>query len=263
MKFAACLISGMLFAAVPAFAADAPIEVMIIGSFHMNNPGHDMHNVKADDMLAPKRQAELAAISDGLARFKPTLVAVEWPAEKAAERYGQYRAGTLKPNRDESIQVGFRLAGKLGLERVIGIDEMTDFPYEPVMNFAKAHGQQALLDGLSQETQTEIVDPVSAMLAKDSVGATLRLMNEPGFIAKGQNFYRSMLKVGAGTEQPGVALLTAWSDRNYRICAHLVQTAKPGDRVVVVYGAGHAFLLRQCVSEMPGYKLVEPNAYLP
>jgi hypothetical protein len=41
-----------------------------------------------------------------------------------------------------------------------------------------------------------------------------------------------------------------------------VQRAKPGDRVVVFYGSGHAFLLRQCVSEMPGYRLIEANDYL-
>jgi hypothetical protein len=33
--------------------------------------------------------------------------------------------------------------------------------------------------------------------------------------------------------------------------------------VVVMFGAGHAFLLRQCVAEMPGWKLVEPNDFLP
>jgi hypothetical protein len=30
-----------------------------------------------------------------------------------------------------------------------------------------------------------------------------------------------------------------------------------------VYGSGHAYLLRQCVREMPGFKLIEANDYLP
>jgi hypothetical protein len=47
------------------------------------------------------------------------------------------------------------------------------------------------------------------------------------------------------------------------ICANLVQLARPGDRIVVFYGSGHAFLLRQCVAETPGFRLVEANAYLP
>ena len=62
---------------------------------------------------------------------------------------------------------------------------------------------------------------------------------------------------------PGADLLTAWYKRNAYICANIVQLAKPGDRVVVFYGSGHAFLLRQCVSGIPGFKLVEANDYLP
>jgi hypothetical protein len=42
-----------------------------------------------------------------------------------------------------------------------------------------------------------------------------------------------------------------------------VQLARPGDRIVVVYGAGHSQLLRQCVQDLPGWKLVEPNDFLP
>jgi hypothetical protein len=30
-----------------------------------------------------------------------------------------------------------------------------------------------------------------------------------------------------------------------------------------VYGSGHAYLLRERVREMPGYKLIEANDYLP
>jgi hypothetical protein len=32
--------------------------------------------------------------------------------------------------------------------------------------------------------------------------------------------------------------------------------------VVVFYGSGHLLQLRQCVSETPGLKLVEANAFL-
>ncbi len=47
------------------------------------------------------------------------------------------------------------------------------------------------------------------------------------------------------------------------ICANLLQLSTPGDRIVVFYGSGHAFLLRQCVAETPGFRLVEPDAWLP
>ena len=33
--------------------------LMVLATYHMNNPGRDAVNVKADDVLAPKRQREI------------------------------------------------------------------------------------------------------------------------------------------------------------------------------------------------------------
>ena len=35
-----------------------------------------------------------------------------------------------------------------------------------------------------------------------------------------------------------------------------------GDRVIIVFGAGHAYWLRHFVETTPGFELVEPNRYL-
>ena len=72
-----------------------------------------------------------------------------------------------------------------------------------------------------------------------------------------------MVRIGRGGDQPGADLDAAWKRTNLLICANLLQVARPGDRIVVFFGAGHAFLLRQCVSETHGLRLVEPNDYLP
>lgn len=42
-----------------------------------------------------------------------------------------------------------------------------------------------------------------------------------------------------------------------------MEVARPGNRIIVVYGTGHGFWLRQKVLTTPGYRLVEPNDYLP
>ena len=100
-------------------------------------------------------------------------------------------------------------------------------------------------------------------LSTGGVAGALRYLNDPRRLQSDNGFYRTALKIGAASEQPGVALLTAWYQRNLRICANLLQASQPGDRMVVFYGSGHAFLLRQCVQETPGFQLVEPNDYLP
>src|SRR5262249_60529577 len=86
-------------ASPPAVAIGAePVKVIVVGTFHMSNPGHDIHNMKVDDVLAPKRQTEIAALTSALAGFRPTRVAIEWPADLTSERYAKYLAGTLPPS---------------------------------------------------------------------------------------------------------------------------------------------------------------------
>jgi hypothetical protein len=256
---ALCLAPGAgLAAAAPS--PPAPVEVMIVGVFHMSNPGHDMHNIAVDDVLAPKRQAEIVAITDALARFKPTKVAVEWPRALVAERYPKYLAGTLPPSHNEVVQLGFRLAKTAGSQGVWGIDADGDFPYPPLKAYADAHGMAAALDAQDADVVRMVADE-QRLLAGKGISAALRHLNEPAQVNNA--FYRAALKVGGGDVQPGADLLTAWYHRNFLICANLLQLAQPGDRIVVVYGSGHNFLLRQCVTETPGFRLVEPNGYLP
>ena len=87
-------------------------------------------------------------------------------------------------------------------------------------------------------------------------------MNEPETIARSHKFYPLMLDFGAGDEQPGVALLSSWYTRNFEVCARMVQLVRPGEKLIVFYGQGHAYLLRQCIDEYPGAELVELSTLL-
>ena len=263
-KLIVAVLAALLFAA-RVNASDRPsppIEVMIVGVFHMANPGRDLHNLKADDMLEPKRQTEIAALTDALARFKPTKVGVEWPEDVVSERYQQYLDGTLPPSRNEVVQLGFRLAKTAKSDGVYSLDADGDFPYERLKNFAETRGFGPLLDEQNATIQKQ-VDEQARLLADKGVAPALRFLNDPARIKDSNGFYRSLLRVGAAGDQPGADLVAAWYHRNFLICANLLQLAKPADRIVVFFGAGHAFLLRQCVMETPGLKLIEPNDYLP
>lgn len=264
---ASIVVTALISAAVSAAAtAAAPVQVMILGTFHMDNPGRDLHNMKVDDVLADKRQKELADVVAHLLKFKPTAVMLEAqkrdPGAATLPRYREYLAGSLEPSRNEVVQVGYRLAKSAGLKEVYGIDVDGDFPYEPVQKFADAHGKSAILKQEGDKIEGWLKE-ASATLAGSTIGATLRYFNQPERIALDNSFYQDMLQIGSGDEQPGAALVAAWNKRNFEICARMIQLTHPGDRVVVLYGSGHAFLLRQCVAQTPGFELVEANAYLP
>src|SRR5262245_20984244 len=55
----------------------AGAQVLVIGMYHMNNPGLDAVNVTSDDVLAPKRQQEIEQLVAKVEAFRPTKVAVE------------------------------------------------------------------------------------------------------------------------------------------------------------------------------------------
>jgi hypothetical protein len=258
------LLVAALFTFAPMFAkaSEAPVRVMIVGTFHMSNPGKDLHNQTVDDMLSPERQAQIKATVDGLAKFKPTVVDAEWDAPVARERYAAYENGTLAPSRNEVVQLAFRLAKQSGLTTVNGVDADGDFPFEPVQAWAQAHGQGELLAAQGAAIDA-FLKAQSDVLNSKGVSAALRVLNDPARLAGDNAFYRTTLKIGAGSTQPGADLLTQWYRRNFLICANILQLTKPGDRVVVFYGSGHSFLLRQCIAETPGFELVEANDYLP
>ena len=258
----------LAIALLGAHAPAAATEVMILGTYHMANPGHDLHNLKADDVLVDKRQHELADVAAGLATFRPTKVAVESSVDASGApskvaKYHDYLAGKLAESRNETVQVGFRLAKMAKLVDVYGIDVDGDFPFEPVQKFAAGHPPLADRLAKAGADVDRMLKELGDTLQAGTIGAGLRFLNEPRRIVDDHSFYSTLLLYGAGNEQPGAALLTAWEGRNNLICARLMQLAAADDRIVVLSGSGHAFLLRRCVQDMPGFKLVEANDYLP
>jgi uncharacterized protein DUF5694 len=228
---------------------------------HMANPGLDRHDAEVPDVLLPKYQAEIVRMTDGLVRFKPTQVHVEREREVATD-YARYLAGELQSDRNEIVQVGFRLAKRLGLATVHASDVTMSFDFGPIFAFAAAHGKKAMLDALDAEAKanTQAEDQI---LRTQGILALLRRLNEPDYILDNHRAHRKVLLFGEGDEQPGADYWAGWNRRNILICAKIIQAARPGDRLAVFFGSSHGFLLRQCVSETPGLKLVEANDYLP
>ena len=68
----------------------------MLGVSHMSNPGHDLFNTQADDILAPKRQGEIAELIAVLKKVQPTKIAVEadFSDSRTARNHSDYLAGT-------------------------------------------------------------------------------------------------------------------------------------------------------------------------
>jgi hypothetical protein len=272
LKILALTAALLVPSAALAQSAPQPIQVMVVGAFHFDNPGKDLNNSTIDPVTTPQKQAELAAVAEGLRRFHPTAIAVERDARDTTtlldHRYPAFTPADLLTNPDERVQIAYRLANLEGLERVYAIDEVGSeserdyFPFDKVKAWIDAHGRQAEWEALNGQVAAMATD-LTARQRTETLGTLLANENRSDnpFNAN-MNFYYGLLRFGDAVDQPGAELNAAWYERNAKIFGKLMLVARPGDRIVIVYGAGHLYWLRHFIENTPGFELVEPTPYL-
>jgi hypothetical protein len=238
-------------------AAPARPEVLVLGVYHMANPGRDIFNTQADDVLAPKRQAEIAQVIAALKGFHPSKIAVEGAAgdERIPKRYIDYLAGRHELTRNEIEQIGFRLAKELGHKTVYAVDADGEFPYLRLVKYAKATGRSNDFEALMGEIG-DMVKASNAYLASHTVLATLLYLNSDEKVAEAVGFYYRQAEYGEPYDWAGADLVSDWFRRNMRIYSNVVQIAdSPNERVLVIYGHGHLGWLQHAFASNPNFRL--------
>ena len=104
--FIALIAAGVTGHVAAAQQAPAPrAEILVLGTYHMANPGRDIFNTQADDVLAAKRQKEIATDKTDLvaAGFKRNMRIytnivrlVDSPGERVLVIYGAGHLGWLQ-----------------------------------------------------------------------------------------------------------------------------------------------------------------------
>lgn len=264
IKFLFCVLALTVATATSGFAqAQSKAQVMILGAYHFANPGLDYVKSDLDDHLSEKRQKQIAEVVELLAKFKPTKIAIEAPPEAKSPQtnYEAFLKGeyTLKAN--ESEQIGFRLAKQFGHSKIFQIDHKLDMDIGAIMAAAQQTGNRAFLE-LFQKTIAEVQELQKRQMTM-TVRESLTIHNDPQMVARGRDLYLQMSRVRNAEKFVGADVLAGWYQRNFRIFTNLAQiVGSPEDRVLVIFGSGHAAILREMVESSPDMRLVEPNDYL-
>lgn len=227
MKIWLALAGSMLIAAGQPPEAAKP-ALLILGTPHFGNPGLDTVNVRVPDVLSPERQREIEAIIERLATFRPTRVAVEWPADEQARldrRYADYRAGRFQLTANERDQIGLRLAARLGLARVDAVDWSGDAPGQEsdydYPAWAEANGRGPEWRAWVGRFQAE-ADSSARLMACTPVSAWVRGVNTPAYRLANHRSYFHVGQMGdARGANPGAAWVGTWYTRNLRILNNL------------------------------------------
>jgi len=263
------LFAGLITVAMPTLAQQASkgsgAQVLVLGTYHMANRGHDIFNMQVDDVLAPRRQAEIAQLIEVLKKFNPTKIAVERDllspnnstTSEQARQYADYLAGKHELSRDEVEQIGFRLAKELGLKTVYPVNADYDFPYQRLVNYAKATGRSKELEeissGFAAKTKAQ-----GEYLASHTILETLLWLNADEKAEFEIGLYYRVAHFGELGDWAGADLVSDWFRRNMRIFTNVMQLIdSPNERVLVIYGYGHLGWLRNNVSSDPTLRLRE------
>ena len=249
-----------------------PTKVLLLGTFHFGYPNLDAHKTDSSkfiDVLSAERQRQIQELADVIMQFKPTRFYIEsWNQPFHDSLLNQYLAGNYKLGRNENYQLGYRVARQAGLKKVYAVDA-SGFLSE---NYKK----YPWLDSLSN-----VNNPIDSVRDKywgrkfsqlytisDSIETTLTmlenflLMAEPATLKRMHGAY---LVNGFGTDAPNGPDVLAmwWFSRNLRIFNKILQT-KPAaeDRIIVLFGNGHAPVLKQCFESSPEFELVELKSLL-
>lgn len=251
-------------------------KVMILGVFHFSNPGLDSYKQQFPfNILDTIRQKELDQILKKIEEYKPTKILVEMDRIKYDSllqvSYTNYLLGKLNIQKEENeiYQLGFKLGKKIGHTRIYASDASAEW-FGVNLDWDNYNAEK-YLEERGQLQKSRRYDYNSFYRIQDSLKSTQTLIehfimiNEPLNRLKAHQVYlTNTILNGAGESYLGADSVTRWYRRNLRIFANVLDITDfdQEERILLIYGSGHVWQLRQFFMDSPDFDYVEVNKFL-
>ncbi|OIV41246.1 DUF5694 domain-containing protein [Flavobacterium johnsoniae] len=241
-------------------------QILLIGTFHYANPGHDVAKINTFNVMSEKSQKELEVISNKIKKFGPDKIFVEWKFSKQADLDKYYNKNTdslLKKDANEITQLALRTAKKLNHKKMYGIDYRTRFPYDSLMMSMEKANQKDLMKKTTESTEKFVKDNNERM-AKSSLTDLMLYYNQKASNEDNIQWYLEVAnRAGNPDDFTGASLVSNWYKRNLYMYS-LVQklTESTDNKIMVLLGAGHAAMLREFIAHDPTFEIVELSTVL-
>ncbi len=259
------------------FAGDHKTQATVLGVFHFSNPGLDSYKQEFSvDMLSEERQAELDSLLDKLEQYQPTKILLEVPRKEkdsalnaAYQKYLNHEL-SIEDKRNEIFQIGFKLAKRLGHERIYASDVKNGKWFGADINW-DTYDAEAYLKSLGQYEKASRYMYTEYYRFNDSLKQQKKLVdylfyrNTPKNSLKSHQAYLTgSILTGAGDLYIGADVVARWYQRNLKIFANTYDLAdfSTQERILLVYGSSHVWQLRQLFTDSPDFDYVEINDYL-
>lgn len=268
------LVILFLAISVNIFAQNAPKEILLLGTFHFNNPGADLVQVKTFDVMSAKSQQELEVITNKIKQYHPDKIFVEWEYNQQTaldslydlytkNQYFDYvqkrypKSNFYKQN--EIFQLAFKAAAKCSHTKVYAIDYPgTDFPFDSVMQSIEKAKQSALKKEIEDKIKEfETID--NADRQKLNLTQLLVKANQDKFRKIDVGLYITLFnRAGAPDDFAGAYLVSEWYRRNLYMYSLVQKITESSDKkVMVLLGASHIAMFKAFIESDKKFKAVE------
>ena len=239
---------------------------MVLGTYHFRQEAHY-------DELSSENQAHIQQILAALAEFEPTKVVIEWEPSRSVktnEAYHSFLQGEFKidtlPN--EVFQLGFRMAQKMGHDSIYLFDDKTPFigsldgfSFEKLAEYASQNDQ-----GFYNRHESAIRDRYlhnEQLIKSQNLYDNLLLRNSPEAVqVDAERMHMYEVRVGIQKNWMGPDWLGRYYQRNIRMMANVLKVVDVEDRVLVIVGANHKWVLDDLFEYTPDFELVSSYDYL-
>nr|WP_315193550.1 DUF5694 domain-containing protein [uncultured Flavobacterium sp.] len=240
-------------------------KVLVVGTFHFDYPNLDVIKI-ADkdkiDVLTEPKKSEVTELVNYIKKFKPTKIAIEaFPEWNAVDKLNLYKKGELREKRDERYQIGFRIANELQLDTIFSIDansfakDLTKIDSTFIKNLKKDYDFVNV--DFYNESYKKWFEYENELATKMNLLKYLKHINSREYHQLGYGSY--LIGDFKLDNNRGADMLSIWwYSRNLRIFRKLqeIKSSKE-DRILLIFGNGHASILRQLLESSPEFEFIE------
>ncbi|MCP3028700.1 DUF5694 domain-containing protein [Halobacillus sp. A5] len=228
--------------------------ILVLGTDHLDNPNNgDMFMTQTEDIHSEHRQREIKQVIDCLKEFRPTKVALEVLTENQSKLNADYMSflnGEFKLTSNERHQIGFQLAKNMNHKELFAVDWNDSIEGVPDLECWAGKNNSAIFSEVIEKGK-KITLESEDYFKNHTMQEFLLWLNDKENMKANHEIYTKLALMGSKSNPVG-SMWTAqyWYYRNMIVYKNLVEliTSKD-DNILVLYGAGHLYLLNQFLKE--------------
>lgn len=255
------------------------INVLLLGTYHFNNPGNDAVKNIERNILTLESQKGLDQITNSIiSKFKPDQIFVESNFSKKEDLNNKYQlylknqynqfTDTIKKLRmkrfyteGETFQLAFRLAKKANIRYIFPIDSLIEMRFDILQ---KELNSNPVTKSILEKNAVKMTQSGDKCMSKDLLKDVFICLNQKAQLAENKGFYISIAnKVNPDGKYFGSNLVADFYKRNLIMYSNIQNQIEPKTKnIFILVGTGHAAIFREFFENDENFNLIEVDEVL-